>query len=179
MSLKRKDKELIIKKLFEVANNALSCIIAKYSGISSVNMNLLRKEGNKKNIYLQVVQNNLAKLAIKKTKFNINEELFIGPVILIFSLDNHEDGAKLLYNFSKKCNQIIVKKIFIFEKILGPENLEFIANLPKYEEILVKTGYIMKLPIVKMLKTLQEPYIKFIATLVAITKNLNCLGEIK
>ena len=95
MALKLEDKKLLVKEVNAVAVESISAVAAEYRGLSVADMSELRVEARNSGVYLRVVKNTLARLAIKGTDFECIEESLKGPIMLAFTKD--DPGACLLY----------------------------------------------------------------------------------
>jgi len=69
MALRIEDKKAIVAEVAEQVSSALSAAVADYRGLTVNEMTSLRVEARKSGVYLRVVRNNLARLAIKGTDF--------------------------------------------------------------------------------------------------------------
>ena len=77
MALKLEDKKAIVAEVAEQASSALSAAVADYRGLSVNQMSSLRKQARESGVYVKVVRNNLAKLAVNDTEFECMHDIFV------------------------------------------------------------------------------------------------------
>ena len=81
MALRIEDKKAIVAEVAEKVSSALSAAVADYRGLTVNEMTSLRAEARKSGVYLRVVRNNLARLAIKGTDLECLSDALVGPLI--------------------------------------------------------------------------------------------------
>jgi large subunit ribosomal protein L10 len=158
VALKLEDKKAIVAEAEEYAGSALSVIAADYRGLTVEEMTNLRVEARKSGkVRMRVFPNNLARIALKKTEFACLSESLVGPLFLAFSYEDPAAAARLLRDAGKKHENLKVKAIAISGKLLGPEGLDGVANLPTREQALSMLLSTLMGPITKLARTLAEP----------------------
>jgi len=166
--LKLKDKEAIVADLKEVANSSLSVIAADYRGVTVAQLDQLRDAARKSGVYLRVVRNTLSHRALEDTEFKCLQEALVGPVILAFSREAPGTAARILKDFMVDNEKITIKAIAIGGELLPANELESIAKLPTRDEAIAILMGVMKAPIAKLVKTLNETNAKLVRTIAAI-----------
>ena len=91
----------IVADVAENVSTALSAVVADYSGLTVNEMTSLRKQARESGVYLRVVRNNLARLAIKGSSLECLSDILVGPLLLALSKDEPGAAAKLFKNFQK------------------------------------------------------------------------------
>jgi large subunit ribosomal protein L10 len=168
VALKLKDKQAIVADVADVANNALSVVAANFSGLTVAEMTDLRAKARESGVYLRVVRNTLARRAVENTDFSCLQEILIGPLCLAFSLNDPGTAARLLRDFAKEHEKLEVKALSIGGKLLTPEFLQTIAELPTHEQAIAMLMGIMQASIGKLVHTMAEPYAKIVRTFAAV-----------
>jgi len=163
-------KKKIIQEIKNQALKSNSAIIANYSGIKANQMNYLREKARQSNIYIKVIQNNLAKIAIKDTIFECMEKEFAGPLLIALTKDPSLI-AKLLNKFRKKNEMLILKKIFFENKLFGKNKIMELAQLPSKKESIVMLYVIIQEPLRQFIGIIQEIPMQLINILTQIYKN--------
>lgn len=156
MALRIEDKKAIVAEVAEQVSSALSAAVADYRGLTVNEMNSLRKLARESGVYLRVVRNNLARLAIKGTKLECLKDALKGPLVLALSIDGPGAAAKLFKNFQKDHNSLEVKNLAMSGELFGPEKLDDFARLPNREEALATLLNVMQAPVTKFVRTLNE-----------------------
>lgn len=168
MALKLEQKKEIVAEVSEVANRSFSLIALDYRGLSVSDVTDLRAKARQAGVYLRVVRNTLARRALTGTSFEcINDEL-VGPMLLAFTPEEVSVGARLIKDFTKSNEKLVVKALSMDGKVLDKQQLNFLATLPTRDEALAKLLMVMKAPITKFVQTLGAPHAKFVRTLAAV-----------
>lgn len=167
MALKLKQKKTIVAEVSDVANNALSVIAVEYRGLTVSEMNRLRSTARDK-VLLRVVPNTLARLAFKGTTFECMQSALVGPLLLAFAKTELSAAARLIKDFRKTNDKLVVKAISLDGKLLGAEHLNAVAELPTKDEAIAQLMSVMQAPIAKFVRTLAAPHTKLVRTIAAI-----------
>lgn len=168
VTLKINDKKAIVAEVSEVAKNAVSVVAANYSGLTVAQLTALRSSARKDGIYLRVVRNTLARRAFQGTQFSCMDTALAGPLVLAFSMDNPGAAARLIKDFAKKFEKLVVKALAVDGQLLPATDLNRLASLPTREESIALLMSVMKAPIAKFVRTLAEPHGKLVRTIAVI-----------
>ncbi len=168
MSLNLEAKKAIVEEVAEVAGNSPSAVAAEYSGLSVSDMTELRQSARDAGIYLRVVRNTLARRALEDTSFDCMREGLTGQLILAFSKDEPGAAAKVVRDFAKKNDKLVVKLVVLGGKLLQPSDIDALANLPSKEQAISILMGMMMAPVASLARTLAEPHAKFVRTVKAV-----------
>lgn len=168
MALSLEAKKAIVAEVSEVANDAISVVLADYRGLTSGQMTALRVDARKGDVYLRVVPNNLAKRAVKDTAFECIVDALTGPVILAFAKNEPGSAARVLRDFAKDHEQLEIKALSIGGQLMAANTIEQVAKLPTRDEAIATLMSVMKAPISKFVRTVAEPHAKLVRTFAAV-----------
>ncbi len=168
MALNRAQKETIVAEVAEVAATAYSAIAAEYRGLTVEDMTQLRVEARKAGVYLRVVKNTLARRAIEDTEFACMQKGLTGPVVLAFSQEDPGAAARVINDFSKQHDKLVVKLVSIGGELLEPSKIEDLAKMPTYDQAISLLMAVMKAPVEKLTRTINEVPGKLVRTVAAI-----------
>ena len=168
MALNRAQKETIVAEVAEVAAVAHSAIAAEYCGLTVEDMTQLRVEARKAGVYLRVVKNTLARRAVEETEFACMQEGLTGPLVLAFSQEDPGAAARVINDFSKDHEKLVVKLVSIGGKLLEPSDIETLAKMPTYDQAISLLMAVMKAPVEKLTRTINEVPSKLVRTVAAI-----------
>jgi large subunit ribosomal protein L10 len=168
MALNLDDKKAIVAQVAEVAASAYSAVAAEYRGLTVADLTDLRRQAREKGVYVRVVKNTLARRAVTDTDFACMQEIFVGPLILAFSREDPGSAARIMGDFAKKHDKLVIKGVSISGKLLPPSELEAVAKMPTYEEAISMLMSVMQAPIGKFVRTLAEPHAKLVRTIAAV-----------
>jgi large subunit ribosomal protein L10 len=168
MPLRLADKQAIVAEVADVASNALSAVAAEYRGMTVTEMTDLRVQARNGGVYLRVVRNTLARRAVADTEFACLNDTLVGPVVLAFSQEDPGAAARVIKEFTKTNKKLVVKGVAIGGQLYGAEELERVSKMPTRDEALAMLMSVMKAPITKFVRTMNEPHAKLVRTVAAI-----------
>jgi len=162
------EKQAVVAEVSDVAAKAHSAIAAEYSGLTVEELTALRVQAREAGVYLRVVKNTLARRALADTAFSCMEQGLKGPLILAFSQQDPGSAARVLSDFAKTHQKLQVRLVSIGGKLLPPSEITTLAKMPTYEEALSLLMAVMKAPVQKLARTLQEVPGKLVRTVAAV-----------
>lgn len=168
MSLTYEQKKAVVAEVAEVAAGAHSLVAAEYSGLTVDELTELRRESRNNGVYLRVVKNTLARRAIDGTEFACVSEKLVGPLILAFSQADPGAAARVIKDYSKNHDRLVVKLVSVGGQALPASELARLASLPTRDQALSMLLGVMKAPIQKFVRTLAEPHAKMVRTVAAV-----------
>ena len=92
----------------------------------------------------------------------------VGPLLLAFSKDDPGAAARLIKEFVKTNDKLVVKALAIDNQLLPPSGLNTLASLPTRLEAIAMLMSVMKAPITKLVRTMAEPHAKLVRTVAAV-----------
>ena len=168
MALKLEQKKAIVAEVNEVAEDALSAVLADYRGLTVSELTEMRAKARSAGVYLRVVRNTLAKRAVEGTEYECMKDAFVGPSMLAFSREDPGSAARLLNDCAADYDKLEVTALSIGGELLGADQLERVAKLPTRDEALALLMSVMQAPVVKLAQTLNEVPGKLVRTIAAI-----------
>ena len=156
MALGLEDKKAIVAEVSEVAQSALSAVIADYRGLTVGQMTALRKQARDGGVYLKVVRNTLARRAVEGTEFECMQEALVGPTVLAFSQEDPGAAARLIKDFAKENKELEVKALSVSGQLLGAEQIDVLAKMPTLDQARAMLMSVMIAPVTKLARTLNE-----------------------
>jgi len=168
VALNREQKEAIVAEVAEVAASAYSAVGAEYTGLSAGEMTELRAKARDEGVYLRVVKNTLARRAVEGTDFECLKEGLVGPLVLAFSQEDPGAAARVISDFAKENEDLAVKLVSISGKLLDASEVDRLAKMPNKEQAISMLMSVMKAPVEKFVRTLNEPHAKLVRTVAAV-----------
>jgi len=167
LSLNRKQKEAVIGEISEKLSDAQSVVLAEYRGLTVGEMTQLRVNARSSGVYLRVLKNTLAKLAVKGTPFEGLSGDMVGPLAYGISSDPVA-AAKVLSDFSKTNDKFLIKVGAMPNQVMSAADVSVLAKMPSRDELLSKLLGTMQAPIAKFVQTLNEVPTKFVRGIAAV-----------
>ena len=168
MALRLEQKKALVAEVNEIAANSLSAVAAEYRGLSVAQMTELRSEARGDGVYMRVVKNTLAKLAVQGTEFECLKDSLTGPVLLAFSREDPGAAPRVVKKFAKINEHLKTVALAIGGELLPPGELDRLASLPTREQALGMLCGLLQAPISKLVRTLAEPHARLVRTMAAV-----------
>ena len=169
MALNIEEKKAVVAEVTEVAKSAYSAVAAEYHGLTVLDMTVLRVAARKDNVYLRVIRNTLAKLAVEATNFACMQEGMTGPLVFGFSTKDPSAVARVMSSFAKENDAFKIKMVSLGCKLLPAIDIEKLAKLPTKDQAIATLIRTIKAPIEKFICTLAVPISKVVYTLAAVS----------
>jgi len=171
MPLRIEQKKAVVEELNSMASSSVSAAIAEYKGLNVAEITELRTKARESGVYLKVVKNSLSKQALTGTDFECLTQALQGPIIIALSADDLASPARLFKDFGKDYEHLKTVGLAIDGDAFPSSDLDRIARLPTRDEAYSIIAGLMKAPIEKALRTLNEVPIKLARLILAIKEN--------
>lgn len=168
MALRLNDKKTLVAEVNDVAKRALSAVAAEYRGLSAGKFDELRSKARQQGIYLHVVKNTLASRAVAGTEFECLTPVLVGPLVLGFSLDDPGAVGRVIKDFAKENEKLVVKAIAVGGTLYGAKDIDRLASLPTKDQAIAMLLGTIKAPVGAFVRTLAAPTTKFVRTIKAV-----------
>ena len=168
MPLNLEEKKAVVAEVAEVAGSAYSAIAAEYSGLTVEEMTELRAKARESGVYVRVVKNKLARRAFEGTDFACMADGLVGQLILAFSQEDPGSAARVIKDFSKEHDKLVVKLVSIGGKLLEASDVDTLAKMPTYDQAVSMLMAVMKAPVEKLARTMNEVPGKLVRTVAAV-----------
>ena len=130
-------KQQIVADLTDRIKNAKSGVIVSYMGLNVQEDTELRRELRKSNVEYTVVKNTLTRMAAKNVGYDALSDVFNGTTALATSED-FTAPAKVLCEFAKKHENLVVKAGFLDGEILDADGVIELSKIPSKEGLIAK-----------------------------------------
>ena len=168
MALNFAQKQAVVEEVSAIAADAVSAVAADYRGLTVDEMTELRARARTEGVYLRVVKNSLARRAVEGTEFACMQDGFVGPLVLAFSQEDPGAAARVIYEFSKDHDNLEVRLLSISGQLLDPGDIKRLASMPTKDQAISMFMSVMRAPVEKLARTLNEVPGKLTRTVAAI-----------
>jgi len=168
MPLTLEQKQAVVAEVASFATDAHSVIAAEYQGLTVGQMTELRVQARQSNVLLRVVKNTLAKRAFEGTDYDCMGDALQGQLVLAFSLEEPGSAARVIKDFAKLNDKLVVKLVAFNGELLDPSEIQRLAALPTYDQAISMLMSVMQAPVVKLARTLKEVPGKLTRTVAAV-----------
>ena len=173
MPLNLSQKKDLVKEMSTVLSDAEVVLTADYSGLTSNELNQLRKTTREAGVFIKLVKNNMLKMALKDSQFASMAENVSGPQIVAVGKEDAGKFAKSIKEFIDKHENLKPRAINYQGQDLDISELKKLASLPTYEEAISKLLSVMQGPIQKLMGTMQAIPSKLVRTVDAVKASKN------
>ena len=136
--MERSKKEEVIAELHEKLGRASAAILTDYKGLKVSEISALRDSLAAEKVDYQVVKNTLMRLACRETDAAVIEPLLKGTCALAIAYGDPAVPAKIIKKFTKTNEKLQVKAGSLGNRLLNPDQISALAELPPKEELLAK-----------------------------------------
>lgn len=154
MTLNIDDKKRIVTEVAAVAATAKSVVAVEYRGLTVEQLTALRMGARNNGVYLRVVRNTLARRAFADTEFACLQDALVGPLLLAFSREEPGAAPKLISDFAKLNEKLIVRAGAFNGKLMQPAEIDKLAKMPTRDQAISLLMAVMKAPVGKLARTL-------------------------
>jgi large subunit ribosomal protein L10 len=165
-----KSKELKSEMLIDAQQaieDASSIVYGEYRGLDVESMTQLRKTSRSVGVKLKIYKNTIFKKALTGSKFELLNGHLEGPLVYGISSDAVAP-AKLLVDFSKENEGLIVKGGALDGSILDLNSVMALASIPPRDELIGKLLGVANSPIQGFVRTLNEVPSRLVRVLSAV-----------
>ena len=168
MALNLEQKKAVVAEVADTASKALAAVAAEYRGLTVEEMTELRAEARKDGVVLKVAKNTLVRRAVEGTDYECMQDGLTGPLLLAFSMDDPGAAARLVKDFAKGHDKLIVRHVAVGGTLYDASELGRLAEMPTYDQAISMMMSVMKAPVEKLVRTLAEPHAKMVRTVAAV-----------
>lgn len=158
--MNKQEKAEFLEDLKQSFAKANAVVFADYKGVTSEEMNALRRTARTKNVKIAVVKNNLVRVALKGTPKEKSVEGLAGATAAAFAFGDAVEMAKTMADFAKKVEAFTLKDGFLGDKAMTEAEIKQLATLPS-KEVLVS----------QLLSVLNGPIRNFVGVLNAVQRD--------
>ena len=165
-----KSRELKSEMLIDAQQSiedASSIVYGEYRGLDVESMTQLRRTSRSVGVKLKIYKNTIFKKALTGSKFESLHGHLEGPLVYGISSDAVAP-AKLLVDFSKQNEGLIVKGGALDGSILDLNSVKALASIPSRDELIGKLLGVANGPIQGFVRTLNEVPSRLVRVLSAV-----------
>lgn len=148
-------KQQVVNEIAEQLKAAQSTIVVEYRGLTVAEMTELRRTLRAENVGFKVYKNKLVQRAAEKEGMAELNEFLVGPNAVAFGHEDAVAPARLLAEFAKKHDALVIKAGYVEGKFLPQEEVVAVAKLPNREGMYSMLLACMKEPVAKVARVIQ------------------------
>ena len=160
----RNQKTELVNSLHNTFEGAASVVIVHCIGLTVAESTDLRTKMRNENCNFKVTKNRIARIALKDTKYQHMDTMFKGPTAIGSSKDPVM-AAKILVDFAKENEKLVIVGGGLEEKPLSKTDVEALAKLPSLTDLRGKLVGLIQAPASKILRLSLEPASQVLRTI--------------
>ncbi|HCW32134.1 MAG: 50S ribosomal protein L10, large subunit ribosomal protein L10 [Candidatus Peregrinibacteria bacterium GW2011_GWE2_39_6] len=138
MAITKAQKTDMLTELNDQFDRAKGIVFARYSGLSVMDAQDLRRSLKKANVDYKVAKKTLLKLAAKRKGIDLTDEIIAGPIGVAFGFDDEIVAAQRIADFAKKFENFELMGGIVEGKIIDAATVKTLASIPSREVLLAK-----------------------------------------
>jgi large subunit ribosomal protein L10 len=155
--LNRTEKQEFVNELTKGVAEAQALALMSFSKLTVEEMTSFRLSLRKKDVFVKVVKNTLAKRVFNETPFKEVCNQFEGPTLLAYSKGDAVMTAKAIMEWANKENfNVQLKSGIALNKVISKNEMVALSKLPGRNELLVSFLWALKSHPTKFLYALQD-----------------------
>lgn len=158
LNIEQKGK--VVAEIKEKLQQSSGVVLADYRGLTVSEVTKLRVELRQAGVEYQVLKNTMVQRAANEIGIQGLEVYLEGPTAVAFCTDP-VTPAKILSDFAKTNKSFKVKAGILEGRVIGPEEVKALADLPSRPVLLAMVLRGMQAPLSGMANVLQGPIRKF------------------
>jgi large subunit ribosomal protein L10 len=151
-------KVKIVESLQETFSKCNIGIMTDYRGLTTAEINDLRRKLRDAKVEYVVVKNTLAAIAAKNTGFEHAADSFKGPMAVAFGFGEIPDAAKVITDYVRNNKSAMgIRGGFLSDRVLTKQDIESLAKLPSRAVLISQVLAGMQSPITGLVNVLAAP----------------------
>jgi large subunit ribosomal protein L10 len=168
VKMNRQEKEQFVIDLHGQLKKAQGTFLVDYKGLNVEAINRLRRELKEVECEFHVVKNRLLKLASEETETGLIKDHMKGPSAITVTHEDVIGPAKVLVDFAKNSEQLIIKIGQVSGKVVDTDAIKRLAELPGKDVLLAQSLAAMEAVPASFLRVLNGIIVKLLNVLKAI-----------
>ncbi|HQP10081.1 MAG TPA: 50S ribosomal protein L10 [Candidatus Omnitrophota bacterium] len=143
-------RENLVNQVKKGVAESDNMFLLSYSRVSGLQMNDLRKDLKKKGARVCVTKNSVVRLALKEIQQEGLSEKISGQTALIWGGTDSAEVSKILINFVKDSEHLIVQGGLLQGRVLQRDDVKKLSELPSREVLLAMLLGVIQSPLTRL-----------------------------
>jgi large subunit ribosomal protein L10 len=145
-------------------------VVTEYRGLNVAQMSDLRRKLRSADGEYVVSKNTLTSIALKDTAAASIKDMMQGPVAIAFGFGDAVSVAKVLRDFTKENEPLVLKGAVLDGALLSAKQVEQLATMPSRDELRAQLLALLNTPATNLVRLLKAPAQQFVQVLSARSK---------
>ena len=149
------EKQAVIEEIRTKLSGCQVAVLTNYRGLNVAQMTKLRRTLRDGGVEYAVIKNTMLRLAARKAGIDGLDRFLEGPTAVAFGYKDVVTPAKLLLAFARENKQLEIKGGILEGKVIGPEYVRVLSELPPREVLLARVAGGLQSPLAGFAGALQ------------------------
>ncbi|GAB6172294.1 50S ribosomal protein L10 [Paradesulfitobacterium aromaticivorans] len=149
-------KSQVVAEIKDKFEHSAGVVLADYRGLTVAEVTKLRVQLRQAGVDYRVLKNTMVRRAANEVGIQGLDSYLEGPTAVAFSADPVAP-AKVLVDFAKTNKKFAIKAGVLEGKVIGPDGVKSLADLPSREVLLAMVLAGIQAPLVGLVNVLQGP----------------------
>ncbi|MBN1429749.1 MAG: 50S ribosomal protein L10 [Anaerolineae bacterium] len=155
MALSRERKEELVAHYSEMISQSQAMILTEYRGLTDKQLKAVRERVREANGSYHVTKVTLLKRALQEHGFDLPEAVESLPIAIGFCFDDMPGVAKVLTDYAKDVDLMIIRGGLMGERFLSEEEIKAIAKLPPLDVLRAQLIGLLDAPAANLVGVIQ------------------------
>ncbi len=147
MAISKEKKETIVSEYVDKLRRSQAVIVSEYRGLTTKQMQGLRRDLRGAQSELAVSKNTLIARALTEVGLPAPDELLTGPVAVTFCYDEVAAPAKVLTKFAKDSKIMVLRGGLMGQSVFNEAGVQSLTELPNKEQLRAQVVGTLQSPI--------------------------------
>lgn len=149
------EKQLIVSEIAEKMTQSHSIVITDYRGLNVEQVTELRRRLREAGVEYRVLKNTMVRFAAQQVGIEGLDDVLAGPTAVAFGMKDAVSPAKILSDYAKENDKLQIKAGVLEKRVLSPNDVKALADIPPREVLLSMVLRGMQGPISGLVNVLQ------------------------
>lgn len=154
MAITREKKETLVSEYVEKLQRSQAFIVTEYRGLTTKQIQSLRKELRGCESELAITKNTLMARALTEVNLPVPELLLTGPTAVAFCFNEISAPAKVLTKFAKDSKIMVLRGGMVGASIFDDAGVQALTELPGKEQLRAQVVGMLQSPITGLVNVL-------------------------
>ena len=166
----RAEKIELVERVSDKLKQAQSVIVTDFKGMTVAELMGLRTQLREQAIEMKVIKNRLVRRALSEVGYDSLDDYLVGNSAIVFGLKDPVAPAKILTDYAKKNNKLVIKGGLLEGRRLDPGGVKALSAMPGRKQLLAMMAGGFKQPAAKLATVLQAGLLKMAYAMQALAR---------
>ena len=157
MAITKDKKKGIITEYEEWFSKSRAMIITQYTGLTTTDLDRVRRQVREAGGEFHIVKNTLSKIALETAGYPVQKEFFTGSTAVGFAFEDGPALAKVINDLAKTSEFLQIKGGYLGKDLMRADQISALADLPPLPVMRARLLGVIQAPASQLARVIQEP----------------------